>query len=280
MLAPYLAGTLVLVVVPVLVSVALAFTYFDGVSAPRWFGTRNFTLVALDPRFAVAVRNSLVFVLMAVPVRLLAALGLALLLRARRRGAAVYRAAVYLPTAVPDIAYALVWLWIFNPAYGPLNLALGALGLPTPAWLAQPETAKPALAFMSVFQVGEGFVLLLAGLHSLPRDLYDAAAVDGATPAQMFGAITLPLLAPWLALLTIRDVILTFQSTFVPAFIMTGGDPYYSTLFLPLLVFKEAFDSFRFGQGAAQMLVLLGLTGALILALVAGFRGWLYEDER
>ena len=258
--------------VPALLSVGMAFTLYDGVSPPRWFGLRNFVLLAADPRFAIAVRNSLAFMVLAVPLRVLGALALALLLRHRRRGVGLFRAAVYLPTVVPDVAYALIWLWILNPFYGPLNLALAALGLPTPAWLAQADTALPALAFMSVFQLGEGFVLLLAGLGSLPRDYYDSAAVDGAAPWQQFGFITLPLLVPWLALLTVRDVILSFQSTFVPAVVMTGGDPYYATLFLPLLLYKEAFDNFRFGQGAALMLALLVGTALLVGALLAGLR--------
>ncbi len=213
------------------------------------------------------------------PLRVLGALLLALLLRERRPGTGFFRAAVYLPTVIPDVAYALVWLWIFNPFYGPLNLLLGAAGLPTPAWLVQADTAKPALVFMSLFQIGEGFVLLLAGLHSLPRDYYANAAVDGASRWQMARLITLPLLAPWLALLTVRDVILSFQTTFTPAYIMTGGDPYYATLFLPLLVFKEAFDSFRFGQGAALMTLLFLISAVLIGALLVTYRGWMDGDD-
>ncbi len=265
--------------VPALLSLALAFTRFDAVSPPRWSGLRNFTLLAADPRLGLAISNSFFYIALAVPLRVLGALLLALLLRERRRGVGVYRAAVVLPTVIPDVAYALVWLWIFNPLYGPLNLLLGALGLPTPAWLVNAETAKPALVFMSVFQIGEGFVLLLAGLHSLPRDYYASAAVDGASRWQMFRAITLPLLAPWLALLTVRDVILSFQTTFTPAYIMTGGDPYYATLFLPLLVFKEAFDNFRFGNGAALMTVLFLTTAVLIGALLLTYRGWLNADD-
>lgn len=274
-MAPYLVGAVLMVGIPALLSFALAFTQFDGVSAPRWFGLRNFSLLALDPRLPVALGNSLYYIALAVPLRVLGALLLALLLRARRPGVGVFRAAVYLPTVVPDVAYALVWLWIFNPLYGPLNLLLGAAGLPTPAWLVQAETARPALVFMALFQIGEGLVLLLAGLNSLPRDYYASAAVDGASRWQMFWLITLPLLAPWLALLTLRDILLSLQTTFTPAYIMTGGDPYYATLFLPLLVFKEAFDSFRFGHGAALMTMLFVISALLIGALLFVYRGWL-----
>jgi multiple sugar transport system permease protein len=280
LLAPYLLGGLVLVAVPALLAMALAFTQFDAVSPPRWFGLRNFVMLAADPRLPVALGNSFFYLALAVPLRVLGALLLALLLRERRPGVGLFRAAVYLPTVIPDVAYALVWLWIFNPFYGPLNLLLGAAGLPTPAWLVEAETAKPALVFMSLFQIGEGFVLLLAGLHSLSRDYYASAAVDGASRWQMFRWITLPLVAPWLALLTIRDVILSFQTTFTPAYIMTGGDPYYATLFLPLLVFKEAFDNFRFGNGAALLTLLFLTTAVLIAALLVAWRGWMDTDER
>jgi multiple sugar transport system permease protein len=279
MLAPFLLGVGILVVAPAFISFGLAFTLYDGVHAPRWFGLGNFRLLAADPRFQAAVRNSLSYIALAVPLRVLGALGLALLLRERRRGLALYRAAVYLPTVVPDVAYALAWLWIFNPLYGPLNLALGALGLPTPAWLVNPDTALPALAFMAVFQIGEGFVLLLAGLANLPADYYAAGVVDGASRWQLFRHITLPLLAPWLAMLTLRDIVYSFQGTFTPAFIMTGGDPYYATLFLPLLIYREAFDNFRYGMGLALMLVLFLVSAALIGLAVLGLRRWLYGDE-
>lgn len=278
LLSPYLLGAVLLVAVPALLSLALAFTQYDAVSPPRWVGLRNFANLAADSRVAVAAGNSLVYIVLAVPLRIVGTLLLALLLRARRPGTGLFRAAVYLPTVIPEVAYALMWLWIFNPLYGPLNLLLGAAGLPTPAWLMQAETAKPALIFMALFQIGEGFVLLLAGLHSLPRDLYRSAAVDGASHWQVFRLITLPLLAPWLTLLMVRDVILSFQTTFTPAYLMTGGDPYYATLFLPLLVYKEAFDSFRFGYGAALMTLLLGATAVLVGALLMAWRGWWDAD--
>jgi multiple sugar transport system permease protein len=124
---------------------------------------------------------------------------------------------------------------------------------------------------MSVFQVGETFVVLLAGLKSISPALYDAAAMDGASPRQAFWHLTLPLLAPWLILLMLRDAVLSFQSTFTPSMIMTGGDPYYATLFLPLLVYEEAFDNFRLGIGAVMivfMFIVAGLLVALLFSLL------------
>jgi multiple sugar transport system permease protein len=272
MLAPYLLGTLLLVALPALMSAVLAFTSYDALSPPVFVGFANFRLLAADPMVSAAFANSLFFIVLAVPLRILAALGLALLLFRPRRGISGYRAAAYLPTIIPDVAYALIWLWIFNPLFGPVNLALGALGLPMPAWLAEEGTARYPFVIMALFQVGEGFVVLLAALRGVPREVFDAGAVDGAGRWGSFRHLILPLLLPWLALLTFRDIILSFQYTFTPSFVMTGGDPYYATLFVPLLTYEEAFDRFRFGPGSALMLLVFLASAAIIGAAGLLFR--------
>ena len=246
----------VLVVWPLFSSFYYSFTDWNGFDPDYQFvGFANFRLLAADPLVTTAIGNSLVFIALAVPLRILGALGLALLLQRPRRGVAGYRAAAYLPTVIPDVAFALIWLWIFNPLFGPVNVALGALGLAQPGWLADAETARYPFVIMALFQIGEGFVVLLAALRGLPREYFDAGAVDGAGSWALFRHLTLPLLLPWLALLTFRDVILSFQWTFSPAFVMTGGDPYYATMFIPLVIYEEAFDRFRFGTGSALMLL-------------------------
>ena len=279
LLSPYLLGVTALIVLPALFAFAFAFARYDALTPPVWIGLDNFRAVFRDPIFRIAVRNSFVFVLLAVPLRLIGALALALLLSRRRRGVGLYRAAVYLPTIIPDVPYALLWLWIFNPIYGPLNLILQTLGLPTPAWLVDPQTALLAIVLMSAFQLGEGFVVLLAGLQDIPGELYDAAAIDGGGPWRVFWMITLPLLAPWLLLNTLRDIMLSAQGTFTPAFIMTGGDPYYSTLFLPLYIYTVAFGSLRFGQATAMMLLLLLGVALLLLLVYYLMGGWGYDDD-
>ena len=280
LLLPYLAGTLLLVVLPGLLTLGLAFTYFNGVAPPEWFGLGNFKMFSIDPLERIALVNSLYFTVLAVPLRLLGALGLALLLRQPRRGVGLYRAAALLPTVVPDVAYALVWLWIVNPLFGPVNVLLRAAGLPAPAWLASASTAKLVFVFMSLFQIGEGFVVLLAGLHNVPADYYDAAVVDGAGPLGLFRHITLPLLSPWLILLTARDLILSLVYPFVPSILMTGGNPHYSTLFLPLMAFREAFASLRFGMGAAITLITFVTSLLLVLALLLWVRKWNWADDQ
>lgn len=279
LLAPYLLGAFLLVALPALLSFALALTEYDVISPPAWRGLQNFEKLAQDPLFFISVRNSALFVLLTVPLRLLGALGLALLLHRPRPGVKLYRTAIYLPTIVPNVAYALIWLWIFNPLYGPLNLLLGKLGLPTPAWLVEEQTALPALALMALFQIGEGFAVLLAGLQEIPHAYYQAAALDGAGRWQLFRYITLPLLGPWLLLITMRDIIMSIQGTFTPAMVMTGGGPYYATLFVPLLIYKTAFDRFRFGEGAAMMLLVFVGVGLLLLLVYQSVGGWGYADE-
>jgi len=277
--APFMIGAVALVGLPALLTFALAFFEYDALSPPTWRGIENFTQIFNERVFRIAVWNSALFVMMSVPLRVLGALALAMLLQHRRRGYGVYRVGVFLPTVIPDIAYALIWLWIFNPLYGPLNLILGALGLPQPAWLVNPNTALVSIAIMSLFQIGEGFVLLLAGLRSIPTDYYAAGSVYGAGSWQLFRYVTLPLLAPWLVLLTIRDIIVTSQNTFTAAYLMTGGGPYYATLFMPLLIYEEAFDRFRFGLGAAMMLVMFLAIGLLLYLVFLTLRGWGYEDD-
>lgn len=272
MLLPFLGGTLLLVALPALLSAGLAFTTYDALGPPVWTGFANLRFVLSDPLTGIAVGNTIWFVATAVPLRVLGALLLALLLSRERRGVGGYRSAVYLPTVIPDAAYALIWLWVFNPLFGPVNVILGWLGLPTPGWVADESTARYPFLVMSLFQVGEGFLILLAGMRSAPRESFDAAAVDGAGRLRVFRSITLPLLTPWLLLLTFRDIIVAIQYPFAPSFLMTGGGPHYSTLFLPYLVWEEAFERFRFGSGSLLMLGTFLVTVALVGVLYVLFR--------
>lgn len=277
--SPYLIGLTVLVVLPALMALAFAFFQYDSLRPPAWRGLDNFReLFFENALFWVAVKNSALFVLFAVPLRVLGALVLAVLYRSPARGVGWQRMAVFFPTVIPDAAYALIWLWIFNPLYGPLNLLLRALGLPMPAWLAEGHTALAAIVIMSLFQIGEGFVLLLAGLQSIPDEYYQTARLEGANRFQQFRLITLPLLAPWLLLLTLRDLILSAQNTFTPAYLMTDGGPYYATLFLPLLIYQEAFEGLRFGTAAAMMLLLLWAVGLVLWLVYCLLKGWGYRD--
>jgi multiple sugar transport system permease protein len=283
MLAPYVLGLAALVFAPAVVTFGLAFSDYDLVRPPSFAGIDNFDELFHDDVFHIALRNSLVFALVAVPLRLTGALALALLLHRRIRGVGTYRSTTVLPTVIPDIAYGLVWLWLFNPLYGPINLLLGwggesgytALGYPLPQWLTHPNDARAAIVIMSLFTIGEGFVVLLVTRQGLPADLYDLAALEDATAWGTFRRVTLPLMAPILLLLLARDTIFSLQATFVPALVVTeGGPPLYSTTYVPLFVYRNAFEYLRYGYAAAATLVMFALTAAVILLQWRIVRRW------
>ncbi|HEU4349625.1 MAG TPA: sugar ABC transporter permease [Actinoplanes sp.] len=269
MLAPYVAGLVGLVLLPAAVTLGLAFADYDLIRPPRWIGLGNLEELAGDGIFRAALTNSAVFAAFAVPARLLIALGLALLLHRRTALVGTARTAAALPTAVPEIAYGLLWLWLFNPLYGPINqvLRLGGengltvFGRTPPQWLTDPVDAQAAIIVMSLFTIGETFIILLAVRRALPPELYELAAIEDATGWDVVRRITLPLMAPALGLLLLRDTIASFQVSFVPALVVTeGGPPPYATTYLSLFVYRNAFEYLRYGYAAAATLVMLALT--------------------
>jgi multiple sugar transport system permease protein len=265
---PFFLGSIFLIAIPALVSVGIAFTHYNAIEPPRWVGLDNFSRLLRSPLAWLSVRVSLQFLFFAVPLRLLGALGLALLLHRGGRFFAGSRAAAYLPTIIPEGAYALLWLWILNPLFGPLNLALGWMGLPQPQWLVEPGATRAAFVLMSLFTIGEGMVVTLVGLRTIPQAYYEAARVDGATAWYTFWRITLPLLTPWLLLLALRDLVVSLQNTFITSFVITYGGPYYATTYIPLLLYELAFDFFDFGLAAALLVVAYVLTGMLVVGII------------
>jgi multiple sugar transport system permease protein len=273
MLAPFLLGLVVLLALPALVTVALSVTSYDLIRPATWVGLANYAELWGDGIFARAITNTVVFAAVATPLRLLVALGLALLMHRLAWGVRTSRAVVMLPTAVPEIAYGLLWLWMFNPVYGPVNAllrvggenGLTVLGRTPPAWLTDPHPARAAVVVMSLFVVGELFFLLLVTRQSLPAELYELASLEGATAWDVFRRLTLPLLAPMLVLLLLRDSILSLQLSFVPALVLTdGGPPPYATTYLSLFVYRNGFEYLRYGYAAAATVVMLVLTVAVI----------------
>jgi multiple sugar transport system permease protein len=212
--------------------------------------------------------------LIAVPLRVAAAVGLALFLHTRSAVSSAARTAVFLPTVVPDVAYALLWLYIFNPLFGPLTLGLEAVGISSPEWLVDPTTARFSVALMSVFQIGEGFVIALAVRRSIPNHLYESAEVDGASPWFTLSRVTLPLMLPVLALLALRDIIVSFQANFVPALIVAEGGPRLATFFLPLYVYREGFRYGRLGYAAAVTLTMFVITAVVVVIQYRLARRW------
>jgi multiple sugar transport system permease protein len=273
LLLPYAAGLVLLFALPALLSFALAFFRYDGLNPPRFAGTLNFTLAVTDELFSLSIANSLALVLLPVPLRVFGAFLLAWLAR-RGRFSALLRAAVFLPSAIPAAAFALTWLWILNPLYGPLNGVLDGLGLGQPGWLADAQWARPGIILSMLWLVGEGFLVALAALYDVPRDLEDAAAVDGAGAWGTLHHVLLPLLAPVLLLLMARDAVLLLQESFTTTWLLTQGGPYYATYTLPQFVYDTAFDRLDFGAAAAALWVLYVLTGLLLVLVYVVARQW------
>lgn len=283
MLAPYVAGLVALVAIPAVVTFGLALTDYDLVRSPDVVGFDNFRELVDDRVFRIALVNSLVFAALAVPLRLAAALLLALLLHRGGRGVGVARSAVVLPTIVPELAYGLLWLWLLNPLYGPVNglLTLGGdngatiLDRQPPQWLTDPNDARIAMVLLSLFTIGEGFVLLLVARRAVPADLYELAALEDATWWDVFRRITLPLMLPVVVLLGLRDVVLSLQLNLIPALVVTeGGPPDYATTYLGLFVYRNAFEYLRYGYAAAATVVLVLMTAAIVVVQLWLLRRW------
>ena len=283
MLAPYILGLVALVAIPALATFGLALTDYDLIRSPDVVGLDNFRELVDDRIFRIALVNSLVFAAVAVPLRLLAALGLALLLHRGGRGVGVARSAVVLPMIVPELAYGLLWLWLLNPLYGPINglLTIGGengetvLGRQPPQWLTDPNDARIAMVLLSVFLIGEGFVLLLVARRAIPADLYELAALEDATWWDVFRRVTLPLMLPVLVLLGLRDVVLSLQLNLIPALVVTdGGPPDYGTTYLGLFVYRNGFEYLRYGYAAAATVVLVLMTAAIVVVRLLLLRRW------
>jgi multiple sugar transport system permease protein len=271
---PYLIGLAILVGLPTIAALGLAFTEYSGIQSPEFNGFDNFRRLANDSLFWQSFANSLIFIALFVPLRVGGAVGAALLLHRRSRSAAFGRPIAYLPTVMPDVAYALVWLWLLNPIYGPLAATLQSVGLGSPGFLTDEWTTRVAVAVMGAFQLGEGFVVALAARRALPPSIYEAAEVDGASPWFTLTRVTLPLMAPVLMLLAFRDLIVSFQLNFVPALIVTDGGPRLATTFVPLYVYRAAFTYFRFGYAAAASLLLFAVTAIVVVVQYRLARRW------
>ena len=266
MLAPYVAGALLLFVVPAQLSFALALTDADLLSPSEFIGLDNFRELADDPIFPGVLWRSALFVAIAVPLRLTVATGFALLLHRRFRGVGAARTSAFLPSVIPDAAYALIWLFLLNPLYGPVNGLLGVIGIGPVSWFSDGDAAFAAIVIMLAFTVGESFIVALAARQELPAELYSLARLEGASPWYVFRTVTLPLMAPVLLLLATRDAAVSLQASFTVTYLLTDGGPDRATLFLPIYSFDKGFEQLQYGYASAMML--LGFAGCLALGLV------------
>ena len=266
-MAPFWLGVGLLIGLPLVVGGVYAFTDHTGLGEPTFNGLDNARRALADPLLAASLRASLAYVLLAVPLRLITGIGLALLLAGRAPGFRGARAAVYTPSVMPDVALALVAGWAVNPMFGPVNHVLGLLGLPEPVWLSSPWGARTVVAVMMALAVGETFLVVLAARRAVPVDEYAAAALDGAGPVQQLRHVTWPRLSPLFALLAVREVAVALHVNFVPVYLLTDGGPDAATLFLPLYIFDQAFEFLGFGYAAFLSLALFVVSVGLVVVV-------------
>lgn len=266
---PWTLGVALLVVLPLVLSAALSLFTWDGIGSPTFVGLRGYVDVLTDRDFHRSLTATLAIVGLGVAVRLTLVAGLGILLAHRSRATAAARAAAFVPSVVPDTAYALVWLWLLNPLEGPLAALAANLGADSVPWLLHPGSARLTLALVTALQVGEGYVLVLAARRTLPASAYEAAALDGASPWHALRHITLPLLAPLFALLAVRDLVVSLSTSVAPAQLLTDGGPNRATTTVALYAYEVGFRYLRLGEAAAVgmlVLVFCGLAAALAWA--------------
>ena len=282
-LLPWLVGFFGLTLGPTLASLYLSFTNFDLLTPPRWIGLENYVyMFTLDPRFRQALEVTFTYVLWSVPLKLIVALALAMMLDKGIRGVGVYRALFYLPSLLgASVAIAVLWRQLFSRE-GIVNQLLAVVGYQGEAWLHHPDYALYTLVILAVWQFGSPMVIFLAGLRQIPTDLYEAAAMDGASKRRQFLKITLPLLAPVIFFNLVLQTIEAFKA-FTQAFIVSAGTggPIDSTLFYTLYLYQEAFANFRMGYAAALAWVLLVIIGIFTALAFLTSKYWVYyEDSR
>jgi multiple sugar transport system permease protein len=280
-LTPWLIGFFGLTLGPALFSLYLSFTNFDLLGTPRFIGMANYARIATtDQKFWAAVHVTFTYVAVSVPLKLIFALGVAFVLNKGIRGLPIYRALFYLPSLLgASVAIAVLWRKIFA-GDGLFNSFLGLFGIHGIAWIADPSTALYTLVILSVWQFGSPMIIFMAGLRQIPQDLYEAAAIDGASPPRQFFRITLPLLTPVIFFNCVVQTIDAFKA-FTPAFIISDGSggPINATLFYTLYLFQEAFNFFRMGYASALAWVLVVIIAFFTAVSFFFSRYWVHYDE-
>lgn len=262
-LTPNLLGFLIFTSIPVVASMVLSFVDWDLLSAPRFVGFDNFIELFKDPFFWQYSWNT-IYLMLAIPLSMAGSLILAIGMNQKLKGIIFFRTVYFLPTLCAGVAIYMLWRLIYNPEFGVLNSFIARVGeilhipLKGPYWLTDEKWAKPALIIMSVWQSVGGYnmILYLAALQGVPRDLYDAAEVDGANAWQKFWAVTWPQISPATFFIAIMSIIGGFQAGFDPAYIITGGGPNGSTTTIIYYIYNNAFEWHKMGYAASIAWVL------------------------
>ena len=272
-ISPWIIGFFFFLVYPVLSNFHLGMTQYSGFGAPEWIGFDNYVELFKDPLFWNSLYNTFYYVILAVPLGVIVAIGLAVAMNQKIREVAWYRAILYLPSVAPVFALSMMMIWLLNPRFGLFNYLLSWLHIPAINWLGDPHWSKLAIVLVAQFGAGQFALIFLAALRAIPPSLYDAASLDGANQWRKFCHITLPLLTPTI----LYDLIIGLGfglQVFAPAYIMTDGGPLNSTMFTALYIYKNAFEYSRVGLAAAVSGILFLINATLAIVTFWSSRYW------
>lgn len=277
-LIPWLIGFVGLTVGPMAYSLYLSFTRYNIFTAPQWIGLDNYVrMFTDDPAFVQSAQITLIYVLIGTPITLAAALGVAMLLNFRDRGAGFFRSSFYAPSLIGgSVSVAIVWRAMFSEE-GPVNSILSSVGIDLGGWVGNPSLVLPMMILLSIWQFGATMVIFLAGLKQIPKELYEAAEMDGAGPWHRFRAVTLPMLSPVIFFNLLLGLIGAFQ-VFASAYIISNGSggPAGMTNFITLYLYKRGFSDGQMGYAAAIAWVLLIVVAVIAFILFRTQRSWVH----
>ncbi len=285
LMSPWAIGFTVFFLYPMAASLYYSFTHYDILATPRWAGLENYRfMLSRDPDFWLSIRNTLWILFVGTPIRILFAVLTAMLLTRPRRGVKVYRTIFFLPSMVPPVAAAIGFVFLLNPN-GPINQSLHLFGWHNPPlWFYQPNWSKWGLILLGMWGVGEAMIIFLAGLLDVPRQLYEAADIEGASGRQKFWHVTLPMISPVIFFSLVIGVIDSFQY-FTQAYVAgttvassaTGiGQPQGSLLFYSLNLYQQGFRYFHMGYASALAWVLFVITMACTILLIRTSTRWVH----
>ena len=281
--SPWIFGFFLFTLIPMVASLYFSFTNYNIIDAPTWVGLKNYGDLIYDPRFWQSLKVTLSFALMALPASLAFGLFLAVLLNQDIPFVKLWRTLYFLPSVLTGVAVVLLWVVIFNPQIGVINNALKLVGIKGPGWLHDPDWALFSLVIMSLWGVGQTMIIYLAGLQSVPTDMYDAAKVDGANMLRRFVNITIPMMSPVIFFNLIIGLIATFQY-FTQAYIasLSVGDeiggPVRSTLFYNIYLYQSGFKFFEMGYASALAWVLFIIILVLTILVFKSSPMWVHYE--
>ena len=280
-ISPWIVGYCVFYLYPFLASLYYSFTRFTGIGNPVFTGLSNYSGLLHDSMFHTAVFNTVYYTVIEVPFSTVAALGLALLLNMKVRGQAVYRTLFYIPSIVPVVASSLIFVWIFQPSFGIVNALLSDVHITGPAWFFSITWSKPTFILLGLWGLGQPMVIYLAALQGVPKEMYEVAALEGASAWSRLRRITIPMISPVILFNVILSLVLSIQY-FTQAQVIESppGSPGTSTMFYVTYYYQQAFQDLHLGYASAMaFLMFVGVLIVTVVLLRTSSRWVYYENE-